>query len=290
LHLSNVTRSGVYKSTNQYGVGTKGGVEPILRLIQRAADDTLPSKYKWLVSLDAKNAFNLKSRASIAEAVRKYAPGLYRAAKWAYSRPSILVVNGLDTRLEGDQWVDAIWSSEGVRQGDPLGPLLFSIAMRGVLEELQIELGPSRLIVAYLDDVYILSADECPRDQTVAFFRDRPHHLILNELKSKRYSFEDIRSQGIEALGSFIGPKPGREAFLRKKIDVLALSLAKLIPLHSQHALLLLRLSYQQQLRHLQRCLDTSDLGEVLAELDGHLWDSILTLRFISELWIGRLP
>ena len=80
-------------------------------------------------------------------------------------------------------------------------------------------------------------------------------------------------------LGSFIGPRAGRETFLRAKIAELSLNLDKLDSLHAQHALLILRLSYQQKLRHLQRCLDTSDLGHVWAELDTALWNSIISLR-----------
>jgi hypothetical protein len=139
------------------------------------------------------------------------------------------VVNGLETKQDGDEWVDTVWSSEGVRQGDPLGPLLFSIAMRGVLEEFQLELGQSTLNVAYSDDVYVLSPDTLALDQIKEFFRTRPQNLTLNGDKSKMNLFADIRSTGVAVLGSFVGPRTGREAFLRQKMDVLASDLAKLV-------------------------------------------------------------
>ena len=49
-------------------------------------------------------------------------PGLARWAEWCYGRPSKLFFDG------------AIIKSEvGVQQGDPLGPLLFALALQPVL-------------------------------------------------------------------------------------------------------------------------------------------------------------
>jgi len=48
-------------------------------------------------------------------------------------------------------------SATGVRQGDPLGPLLLSLAIRPLLDRLSTFLGTDHLVLAYLDDVYVLS-------------------------------------------------------------------------------------------------------------------------------------
>ena len=45
-----------------------------------------------------------------------------------------------------------------VRQGDPIAPLLFSLAILPLLEHLQKTL-PKATIIAYLDDIYILSLE-----------------------------------------------------------------------------------------------------------------------------------
>ncbi len=67
----------------QLGVSSKGGVEPIVRTIQRALAGTLDQRYTHLTSVDATNAFNAMYRKVIAAAMKRFAPALYRLAKWA---------------------------------------------------------------------------------------------------------------------------------------------------------------------------------------------------------------
>jgi len=55
----------------QFGVGTKGGVEPVIRTIQRARDDELDQPYNTLTSLDFTNAFNTVDRRDIARALKE---------------------------------------------------------------------------------------------------------------------------------------------------------------------------------------------------------------------------
>jgi hypothetical protein len=73
----------------QFGVGAKGGVEPVIRAAQRALDNSLGRSSTHLSSLDFSNAFNTVDRREIASGLRCFAPSLYRAGKWAYgTRPN----------------------------------------------------------------------------------------------------------------------------------------------------------------------------------------------------------
>ena len=253
----------------QLGVSSKGGVEPIVRTIERALAGTLDQRYTHLTSVDATNAFNAMYRKVIATATKRFAPALYRLAKWAYNDKSDLVVS-THAVLE---------SSQGVRQGDPLGPLLFSLGLRLCLPELSLFLGPNRRIVCYLDDIYVLSTDDRALFDLETFFSTRTDTLTLNMRKCKTVSLDDIRSNGFELLGSMIGSSDARRVFLNRKIDAELVKLATLKPLPHHHAHLLLSSCFQQDLRHLQRSLRTDDIIDVWDRLDNGLWDEVKRIR-----------
>jgi hypothetical protein len=59
----------------QLGVGSAGGVEPVVRVVERALSGDLPEKSEYVVQLDFTNAFNAASRVDCAKAVKTYCPG-----------------------------------------------------------------------------------------------------------------------------------------------------------------------------------------------------------------------
>jgi hypothetical protein len=65
----------------QLGVSNPGGVEPAIFLLQNAIAGPNDARIVRIASLDLSNAFNTVSRTSIAAAVAKYAPALYKATK-----------------------------------------------------------------------------------------------------------------------------------------------------------------------------------------------------------------
>jgi hypothetical protein len=65
--------------------------------------------------------------------------------------------------------------------------------------------------------------------------------IRLNPAKCKSLALEDIRTNDLRMLGTCVGSCSAREQFLQEKIDHEAATIAKLINLPHQHALLVLR-------------------------------------------------
>ena len=70
-----------------------------------------------------KNAFNSVSRAAMVAAVNARAPALLPVVQWAYGEATALRVIG------APEGTPPIQSQCGVRQGVPLGPLIFALTL-----------------------------------------------------------------------------------------------------------------------------------------------------------------
>ena len=119
----------------QLGVGVKGGCEAAVHTSRRLITD-MPSD--WVVAkLDFTNAFNTLRRDSMLHAVSDAVPELLPFCKSAYQDPSVLAYGSRN-----------VMSCEGVQQGDPLGPLLFSLTLHPIFVSMK-----SPVKCGYLDDV-----------------------------------------------------------------------------------------------------------------------------------------
>ena len=138
-----------YFTPLQRGVSVEGGAELLVQQVQ-----LLMEKYEdWiLLKTDLKNAFNLVSRSHLLNQVLITFPDIYNHAALVYSDINPLIY------LQRSHLV-ILSSQDGVHQGDPLGPALFSIAMQLILEDLQSH-NTEVTILAYLDDVYLLGSPD----------------------------------------------------------------------------------------------------------------------------------
>ena len=151
----------------QFGVGISGGIEKMahqvrlaVRYAERAArtPELFGADYldnpTVVIAVDMSNAFNSIQRGAIFDALQGTAPGLQPLFRWQYGTPSPLHLSN------GHFFCN---SESGVRQGDPLGPLYFSIGLHPVLLEVQDDF-PDVQILAYLDDIVICG----PRTEALA--------------------------------------------------------------------------------------------------------------------------
>ena len=125
---------------HQMGVGTPKGAEAAVHAIREYV--THPSSCdKVLLKIDFKNAFNQVRRDVILNQVKQHTPEIYQYVYQSYSQISSLFFGN---HSENGCVID---SKEGVQQGDPLGPFLFSLAIRELILSCESELN-----CWYLDD------------------------------------------------------------------------------------------------------------------------------------------
>ena len=158
----------------QYGVATPAGAERMIHFLRRTmaahATDT-----DWVVlKVDLKNAFNCISRARLLELVLVHAPDMYHWVDWCYRTSSVLTFS--DFR---------VGSREGVQQGDPLGPFLFSLVIHALILRISAELPGLDVNKWYLDDGVIAgkSADVRRALDIIAGLDTMEVGVFLNEGK-----------------------------------------------------------------------------------------------------------
>ena len=150
-----------------------------------------------MVTLDLRNAFNTLCRRRMMEAVHNYGLfDLYNLVHFLYDSPSRLL-----TELVAD-----LTSSQGVRQGDPLGPILFALGIHDIIQNLARKY-PKVTIRAYLDDITIVGE---PAD-VAALVEDaetlfRSVGLEINRGKSKVSTHTDSQFALFTHLGLMHAP------------------------------------------------------------------------------------
>ncbi|TIA67872.1 hypothetical protein E3P91_04199, partial [Wallemia ichthyophaga] len=270
----------------QLGVGSSGGVEPIVLAAQRQVDKPC-TDFKFLISLDFSNAFNSIKRSTLGKAIHRNLPSLFKAIKWAYDAPTPLIVNDSKSTV-------TVESSEGVKQGDPMGPLLFSLAAKETLQQLQRQLEGRATLMAYLDDIFLFAKEDV-MDEVEDFFKNVTCGLQLNRKKCSVVAWEDIRRDGYGMLGSAVGSREPRVHFLRNKVSSVVEKLDSMKGIKYQHQLLLLHRCVQMELRHLQRTLRTDDMLSEWAPLDIALHNKVKDLRGSPRVqgldgWVIGMP
>eukprot|EP00158_Paraphelidium_tribonemae_P008412 Partr_v1_DN28573_c2_g1_i1_m73651 putative NA len=94
-----------------------------------------------MLKIDFSNAFNLISRSAVFDAVRDFSPGLASWVEFCYADKPLLFADK-----------EVLTSETGVQQGDPLGPLLFALALHPVVPLIKERVPGLKLHCWFLDD------------------------------------------------------------------------------------------------------------------------------------------
>lgn len=134
----------------QLGVGVKNACESIVHMMQAMLDNG-----NYVMSLDFANAFNEANRAAMMSALFSHPQlaDLFDISHWAYSSPSPLFI------MSRGKILRTIWSKQGSRQGDPLGGVLFALALQPAL--VQAAAASNEVTVrAFYDNVHVAGPPE----------------------------------------------------------------------------------------------------------------------------------
>ena len=110
---------------HQFGVATRNEGETIIYAVRKWAHDKEGNSSYGLLQIDLEKALNKVRRRVMIREVERHLPKISLWVRYCYGeeREPILWTNNIHTR-----------SHAGVQQGDPLGPLLFCLALRPILK------------------------------------------------------------------------------------------------------------------------------------------------------------
>ena len=249
---------------------------------------------KLLLKLDFRNAFNSVRRDKMLEATLAMSPQIYPLVHSVCSQPSYLFYG--KTIIE---------SSEGVQQGDPLGPLLFCLAIHNMVSSLK-----SECRVFYLDDCTLGGTfSEVLEDLKFVEEAAKDLGLRLNHKKSELIckdgttesamlgevpSLRSICPSDTTLLGSPIGDVASIDSILENKIEDLRTLGSNLSILHSHDTLCLLRHAFSlPEVLYILRTAPCfrSDWIAIFDSIQRSLIESICNINLCDQSWLqASLP
>ena len=203
----------------QFALSTRAGVDCVGHAVRAVTD---ADHLSTVLSVDGVGAYDHVFRASMLSKlleVPKLQPLLPFVRK-AYGAPSCYRWDDAD----GQQ--HQIWQHEGGEQGDPLMPLLFSLAMHNALLEVKSQLQDGEFLFAFLDDVYVISSPARTKP-IYEVLRDRLQvsaGIQLHQGKTRVWNRAGVRPLGIEEWGEdvwsphglkILGTPVGTQEFVR---------------------------------------------------------------------------
>jgi hypothetical protein len=245
----------------QVGVGVRGGTDAVIHSLQYLLSNRAIGGCA-LVKIDLTNAFNMVARSNMLRQVALVCPAILPFVQSVYGGRPLMFLGK-----------EIIESQVGVQQGDPLGPLLFALAIHPLIKHALSSVStPLSAGVFYADDGTLIGPPESLA-QVLTTLRDEgsEYGVFINMSKSEVWDLDnsdlDLSSldqfqlsnqpDGVDLLGSFLGSDELADEFVMKRVNAI------------EEFVKALRLLEDKQMAYLlfQQCLSMPKFNYVLRTL-----------------------
>ena len=191
----------------QFGVACPAGAEKVIHGLRHCIEEHWEEEDFVVLKIDMCNAFNLVSRQALLDECAFHFPDLLPWASWCYGQQPLL-----------QHPLGTVTSEVGVQQGDPLGPMLFSLVLHKLVSAIATDEDTAKLLFHawYLDDGVVAGPKQSVLHAlTIIQELGPPLGLVINPSKCELYSQNDMsvfssqmkqsNMPHLEILGSPIG-------------------------------------------------------------------------------------
>eukprot|EP00731_Ephydatia_muelleri_P013521 Em0007g831a len=173
----------------QFGVACPAGAEKVIHGLRHCIEEHWEEEDFVVLKIDMCNAFNLVSRQALLDECAFHFPDLLPWASWCYGQQPLL-----------QHPLGTLTSEVGVQQGDPLGPMFFSLVLHKLVSAIATDEDTAKLLFHawYLDDGVDTSDDAWEQAQLSLSRAPQPHLLqSIDDFNhcippSKAISFESL--------------------------------------------------------------------------------------------------
>lgn len=274
---------GNFLRPHQFGFASKSGAEAVVHSARKYISHPHRST-KVILKIDFFNAFNLVSRDVVLSRVKESFPEFFHFVNQIYRSPKLLSFRD-----------KILLSQRGVQQGDPLGPVLFCLALHPLITSLKSEFN-----CWYLDDGTLAdNSDTVFEDLQQIIAGSQALGLSLNNSKCEITVLSDdpeilnvtlkkfdqiapgikpVQSAKITLLGCPLSV-PGISEALNSKLEVLQRFSNNLKELNSHCGYFLLKHSFGiPRVTYLLRCAPCWKEPELLAQYDSCIRNTLETI------------
>ena len=191
----------------QLGVACPAGAEKVIHGLRHCIEEHWEEEDFVVLKIDMCNAFNLVSRQALLDECAFHFPDLLPWASWCYGQQPLL-----------QHRLGTVTSEVGVQQGDPLGPMFFSLVLHKLVSAIATDEDTAKLLFHawYLDDGVVAGSKQSVL-HALAIIQELgpPLGLVINPSKCELYSQNDMsvfssqmkqsNMPHLEILGSPIG-------------------------------------------------------------------------------------